>query len=128
MNTYTIVITSTAEISLSAETMEDAYKLSVSKAGTYTTYIEMLAGTADAGGHETVLYVYDEYENLLLTIYDYGNLDSAGEWKRATFEALNAGNYYIRIIREYDAAAKYTLSVHPSVANGLVHWFQVSFL
>ena len=27
MNTYTIVITSTAEIALSAETVEDAYKM-----------------------------------------------------------------------------------------------------
>jgi len=94
--------------------------LPLTATGTYTTYVQLLAGTINSPYEETRLRVYDEVGTVLLDMYDYANLDAETEWKRATFEAFTAGNYYIQINREGNLAAKYSLSVHPSVANGLI--------
>ena len=96
------------------------YKLSLTAAGTYTVYIEMLEGTTDEDYHATSLQVFDAYGTELLNLYKEDGLDKAGDWDRGTFEALAAGDYYILIEREGNELGYYKFSVHPSLANGLV--------
>lgn len=95
------------------------YKFSLTAAGTYTVYIEMLEGTTDDTA-ETSLHVFDAEGIELLNLYKDFGLNKAGDWARGTFDALAAGDYYIRIEREWDEPGYYKFSVHPSLANGLV--------
>ena len=97
---------------------EDWYKLPLSDTGTYTVYFHQLAGTATASGDYTSFIVYDELGNQLVRL-PY-SLSAAGQYSRVTFEAIIAGNYYIRVSRGYDRAVKYKFTVLPSVANGYI--------
>ena len=90
---------------------EEIYKITLSKTGVYTLYMETLPGTADSDGTETHAYVYDEYGTELVDLYASYNMDAVGEWNRKTFEALNAGDYYIRINRDYNIDTVYTFKI-----------------
>ncbi|WNZ00229.1 hypothetical protein SUSP_002646 [Sulfurospirillum sp. 'SP'] len=98
----------------------DWYKISLSAAGTYTVYMETLAGTTASSYDETVLKVYDSSSGTLLNLTSSGKLDAADEWLRNTFQANQAGDYYIQITRDNNLDAFYDFSIQPSIANGLI--------
>ena len=94
----------------------DLYKLPLSATGTYTVYMELLDGSTYSYDRNAYIKMYSSNNEELITTLtpyakDVGNLDTAADWVRETFEVGEAGDYYIIIGREDNIDANYKFSI-----------------
>lgn len=89
----------------------DWYKITLDQPGTYTVYMETLAGTTIATAEDAYLVVTDSYGTNLLNLWDHASLTSNGEWLRDTFVANAAGDYYINVQRYDNLDTVYNFSL-----------------
>ena len=85
----------------------------------YALYMNLYENTVGNDSYNTLVEIYEE-DGTLLKKFNTRYMDTAKHWIKQQFEISSDGDYYIKIIRNGNYAAKYAFSIHPSVDNGLV--------
>jgi len=91
---------------------------------TYMLYVNLYNGTENEGIYRHEIKLYDDNGAVEHDFHDSARLMyNAGHRLKEEFEISSDGDYYIKVYRSRKPS-RFGLSVHPSLANGLVQDFE----
>lgn len=108
--------TKSDSININTENTENTYIVGL-ESGVYAISAKLLSGTVD-DGNNFIISVSNSNDEVLATL-NQNSLDATGEAEDLSFTATAKGNYSIKITRNNNADASYSLNLYPSIANGL---------